>query len=60
MLSSFGPNMQLARELHEAGEADAVVRYLARCSEFWDDERLDGLAAQIRDGTAPDWSSFWR
>lgn len=37
-LDSFGPNMSLARKLLDAGEADAVLRYLKLCSRFWDQE----------------------
>jgi hypothetical protein len=35
-LGSFGPSMQLARELLLAGETDAVLRYLDQCRRFWD------------------------
>jgi hypothetical protein len=35
-LSSFGPNMALAKELLEIGEKEAVVNYLELCKEFWD------------------------
>lgn len=35
-LDSFGPNMLLARELLEAGESDAVLRYIDLCGRFWE------------------------
>jgi hypothetical protein len=34
-LNSFGPTMQLAKELLKAGRRDAVLRYLQQCREFW-------------------------
>lgn len=35
-LSSFGPNMALAKELLEHGQRDVVIAYLERCKRFWD------------------------
>jgi tetratricopeptide (TPR) repeat protein len=34
-LTSFGPNMSLAKELLERGERDTVVSYLEECVKFW-------------------------
>jgi len=34
-LTSFGPNMSLAKELFERGERDAVLQYLEECNMFW-------------------------
>lgn len=34
-LNSFGPQMQLARELLEKGEKEAVLQYLDLVSKFW-------------------------
>ena len=34
-LNSFGPTMQLAIALLEAGERDAVLHYLEQCASFW-------------------------
>lgn len=34
-LSSFGPNMGLARDLLQRGEKQAVIDYLRRCQNFW-------------------------
>jgi len=35
-LSSFGPNMALAKGLLEHGKRDVVIAYLKRCRRFWD------------------------
>lgn len=34
-MNSFGPNMQLAKELLEKGEKEVVLQYFARCLTFW-------------------------
>lgn len=34
-LNSFGPNMQLAKELLESGETQIVLEYLDLCEKFW-------------------------
>src|SRR5262249_49919482 len=34
-LNSFGPSMELAKELLERGETKPVIEYLRRCSLFW-------------------------
>ena len=34
-LASFGPSMQLARELLKAGEPESVLAYLDQCRAFW-------------------------
>ena len=58
-LSTFGPNMQLAKELLERGERDAVVRYLKDCASFWSSGRkqLDDWTNQIARGEAPDFGA---
>ncbi len=35
LLTSFGPNMSLAKELLRLGRSDAVLKYFDRCAEFW-------------------------
>ena len=61
-LNSFGPDMTLAQELLEHGEADVVIEYLSLCSEFWelDRGRLEGWTAQIKNGQTPDFGSALR
>jgi len=34
-MSSFGPNMTLARELLKKGEQEAVLKYFDECDRFW-------------------------
>ncbi len=54
-LSSFGPNMMLARELLEKGQRDIVLEYFRRCSKFWSYDRgqLARWAEQVRAGEIP-------
>ena len=54
-LGTFGPNMRLALELLEAGETEAVLRYLERCEKFWEmgSEQIDDWRAQIGHGQIP-------
>jgi hypothetical protein len=56
VLCSFGPSMELARELLGRGERDVVLRYLERCSSFWKHgaEQLSRWAAAIERNEAPD------
>ncbi|MFT5999792.1 MAG: hypothetical protein ACI81P_002250 [Neolewinella sp.] len=35
VISSFGPNMSLAKRLLEAGEQETVLRFLKHCKGFW-------------------------
>ena len=34
-MNSFGPNMQLAKDLLARGEDDTVIEYFERCGKFW-------------------------
>ena len=34
-LNSFGPDMELAKELLEAGEHEVVLQYFDQCAKFW-------------------------
>lgn len=54
-LNSFGPNMQLAERLLQAGKKDVVLDYLDRCHAFWEmgESKLDRWMADIRRGVAP-------
>jgi hypothetical protein len=55
-LGSFGPNMQLAKDLLAFGERAAVLAYLERCRTFWKmgGERLDRWTEEVRAGITPD------
>ncbi len=54
-LNSFGPNMQLAKELLEHGETEAVLDFFELCRVFWqlDAGRLDSWAQDIRANRVP-------
>ena len=58
VLSSFGPNMALAKELLEAGEKAAVIEYLQLCKNFWDYAQkrgtLDRWIKTIKAGEIPE------
>lgn len=56
-LSSFGPNMQLARELLEAGETRPVLEYFELCRKFWPSPALDAWAAEVRAGQIPEFGA---
>lgn len=54
-LSSFGPNMELAKELLERGDTESVLRYLVRCEQFWTSgkERITKWRSEIMNGNIP-------
>jgi hypothetical protein len=58
-LNSFGPNVTLAKELLEKGQAAAVLQYFALCKNFWklDHGRLDEWSATVRGGGIPNFTS---
>jgi tetratricopeptide (TPR) repeat protein len=56
-LSSFGPNMALARDLLEHGERDVVLQYFELCKKFWDRPKLQEWAAEINNGRIPDFGA---
>ncbi len=58
-LCSFGPSMVLASKLLSRGERDVVLRYLERCSSFWEHgaERLSQWVAAIERGETPDFGT---
>jgi hypothetical protein len=58
-LGSFGPNMQLARQLLELGEREAVLTYLEMCRAFWKmgGDRLDRWAREIQAGVVPNFGA---
>jgi len=54
VLSSFGPDMTLAKELLEKRQQTAVVEYLHLCATFWDKAaRLKAWEDDIRKGRLP-------
>ena len=58
-LSTFGPNMTLAKELLEKSEREVVLKYFRLCSRFWDmnDGRLEEWAALVEEGKIPDFGA---
>lgn len=59
-LNSFGPNMALAKELLEAGEAKTVLAYFDRLRTFWElgcDGSLDEWAEDVRNGKLPEFGA---
>jgi hypothetical protein len=54
-LSSFGPNMSLAKELLERGETATVIEYLELCKNFWSypNNPLEDWIRTIRAGRIP-------
>jgi TonB family protein len=56
-LTSFGPNMSLAKELVERGERDTVVKYLDQCRSFWKNARLDDWIRTIQEGKTPNFGA---
>ena len=58
-LASLGPNMALAKDLLDRGEAAAVLEYLRESGEFWHADRgkLAEWTALIRAGLKPDFGA---
>lgn len=54
-LSSFGPNMGLAKDLLDQGERQVVIEYLRLCKNFWTGPHLpvDAWIAEIQAGRKP-------
>jgi hypothetical protein len=59
VLSTFGPNMQLAKELLERGERDTVTVYFDTCGTFWSSGRkqLVQWKQQVVRGEVPDFGA---
>ena len=53
VMTSFGPNMELAVDLLKQGEKDAVLRYLDGCAEFWKDEPIQLWKTKISENKMP-------
>lgn len=58
-LSTFGPNMALAKELLEKGQKEAVLSYLDAVSKFWKMGKSEILAWKIaiQSGKTPDFGA---
>lgn len=54
-LNSFGPNMALAKELLEKGEADTVLEYFQLCAKFWKmgQDKLNDWTALLKGAKPP-------
>ena len=57
-LGIIPPNMDLAKELLEHGQREAVLEYLELCSRFWDSEVLGVWADLVRAGRTPEFSAI--
>jgi hypothetical protein len=58
-LTSFGPNMALAKELLERGERDVVIQYFDLCAKFWTFDRgqLARWKAAVKNGEVPEFGA---
>ena len=58
-LSSFGPDMQLAKELIEKGERDTAIAYFDLCATFWTNDRgrLQQWKDAVAKGSMPDFGA---
>ena len=58
VLGSFGPNMQLAKELLERGDRQPVLTYFDECAKFWTfgqaKATLATWTAEVKQGRIPD------
>lgn len=54
-MNSFGPNMQLAKDLLAKGERDVVLEYFERCGKFWEmgADRLSAWTDSVNRGETP-------
>lgn len=58
-LGSFGPNMELAKDLIEENEREAVLSYFELCRKFWDlgEDKLAIWTLQVNEGKMPDFGA---
>jgi hypothetical protein len=58
-LSSFGPNMMLAKELLQKGQRQPVLEYLRLCAKFWSYDRgqIARWTAEINAGKIPEFGA---
>jgi len=61
-LGSFGPNMQLASELLEVGETEAVLECFDLCEQFWESgkPKLEAWRNSIKAGSQPNFGANLR
>jgi hypothetical protein len=54
-LTSFGPNMALAKDLLEIGEREVVLQYFELCEKFWpyDSRQLAAWKLAVQKGEVP-------
>lgn len=53
VMTSFGPNMELAMDLLKAGETATVLEYLDGCAKFWKEEPVNIWKQKISEGRMP-------
>ncbi|WP_372895090.1 hypothetical protein [Stieleria sp.] len=58
-MNSFGPNMQLAKDLLAANEKQVVLEYFDLCRKFWKlgVDRLDAWTEAVENGETPDFGA---
>ena len=54
VMSSFGPQMDLAFKLLEKGKKDIVIKFLENCSKFWNEKLCKKWIKSIKEGKYPD------
>lgn len=60
VLSTYGPDLWLARALSTAGYKDVVITFLERCKAFWSSPHLDDWISTLQNGGSPDFShNIW-
>lgn len=56
-LTSFGPNMSLAKALAQRGQWEVVAQYLTLCERFWPRDELRAWRRQIERRRVPDFGA---
>lgn len=58
-MNSFGPNMQLAKEVLALNEKQVVLEYFGRCSRFWElgADRLAAWTEAVEKGKVPEFGA---
>jgi len=57
LVTVFGPDTRLAKDLLARGEREVVIRYLTACRAFWERGPVDEWIAAIRAGGVPDFDA---